>query len=65
MQNSSVGSLLRERAGLQLDDLMVRNTDYELDRAGVTETLSWAQLYQRTLNVPHEVTRHGAVGTGP
>ena len=29
MQNSSVVSLLRERAGLQPDDLAFRYTDYE------------------------------------
>jgi acyl-CoA synthetase (AMP-forming)/AMP-acid ligase II len=62
MQNSSVVYLLRERAGLRLDDLAFRYTDYEQEWAGVTETLSWAQLYQRTLNVAHEVERHGAVG---
>lgn len=59
---SSLVSLLRERAGLQPDDLAFRYTDYEQDWAGITETLSWAQLYQRTLNVAHAVRRHGAVG---
>lgn len=62
MQNSSVVSLLRERAGLQPDDVAFRYADYENDWAGVTETLTWAQAYQRTRNVAHEVTRHGAVG---
>ncbi|HWT50065.1 MAG TPA: fatty-acid--AMP ligase FAAL21/FadD21 [Mycobacterium sp.] len=62
MQNSSVVSLLRERAGLQPDDLACRYTDYEQDWAGVTETLTWAQAYQRSLNVAHEVKRHGAAG---
>jgi fatty acid CoA ligase FadD21 len=31
MQNSSVMSILCERAGLQPDDLAFRYTDYELD----------------------------------
>lgn len=62
MQNASVVSLLRERAGLQPDEIAFRYTDYEHDWAGITETLTWAQLYQRTLNVAHEVRRHGAVG---
>jgi fatty acid CoA ligase FadD21 len=62
MQNSSVVSLLRERAGLQPDDVAFRYTDYEEEWAGVSETLSWAQLYQRSLNVAHAVKRHGAVG---
>lgn len=62
MPNASVVSLLRERAGLQPDDVAFRYTDYEQDWAGVTETWTWAQLYQRTLNVAHEAKRHGAVG---
>jgi fatty acid CoA ligase FadD21 len=38
MQNSSVISRLRERGGLQPDDLAFRYTDYEQDWTGVTET---------------------------
>lgn len=62
MQHSSVVSLLRERAGLQPDDVAFRYTDYEQDWTGVTESLTWAQLYRRTLNVAHEITRHGDTG---
>ncbi|GAB1815961.1 fatty-acid--AMP ligase FAAL21/FadD21 [Mycobacterium sp. MUNTM1] len=62
MQSSSVVSLLRERAALQPDDVAFRYTDYEQNWAGIAETLTWAQLYQRTLNVAHEVKRHGATG---
>jgi fatty acid CoA ligase FadD21 len=62
MHSSSVLSLLRERAGLQADDVVFSYTDYEQDWAGVRETLTWGQLYQRTLNVAHEVRRHGSVG---
>jgi fatty acid CoA ligase FadD21 len=62
MQNSSVVSLLRERAGLQPDDAAFAFTDYEQDWTGVREILTWAQLYQRTLNVAHEVRRHGSIG---
>jgi fatty acid CoA ligase FadD21 len=62
MQNTSVLSLLRERAGLQPDDMAFSFTDYEQDWAGVRETLTWAQLYQQTLNVAHEIRQHGSVG---
>lgn len=62
MQSSSVVGLLRERAGLQPDDLAFRYTDYEQDWAGVTETLTWGQLYRRTLTVAHEVRRHAGTG---
>lgn len=61
MQNSSVLSFLRERAGLQPDDEAFSFTDYEQDWAGVRKTLTWAQLYQRTLNVAHELRRHGSI----
>jgi fatty acid CoA ligase FadD21 len=62
MQSSSVISLLRERAGLQPDDAAFGYTDYEQDWAGTTETLTWAQLYRRSLNVAHAVRRHGEAG---
>lgn len=62
MQHSSVVSLLRERAGLQPDDLAFRYTDYAQDWTGVTESLTWAQLYRRTLNVAHETKRRGSTG---
>jgi fatty acid CoA ligase FadD21 len=62
MQYSSVLSLLRERASVQPHDLAFTYTDYEQDWAGVSDTLTWTQLYRRTLNVAHEVMRHGAVG---
>ncbi|RFD24537.1 acyl-CoA synthetase [Mycobacterium uberis] len=62
MQNPSVLSLLRERAVLQPDDVAFSFTDYEQDWTGVHETLTWAELYQRTLNVAHELRRHGSMG---
>jgi fatty acid CoA ligase FadD21 len=62
MQSTSALSLLRERAGLQPDDAAFSFTDYEQDWAGSNTTLSWGQLYQRTLNLAHEVKRHGAAG---
>ncbi len=47
---------------MQPHDLAFTYTDFEQDWAGVSETLSWAQVYQRALNIAHEVTRHGSVG---
>ena len=58
----SVLSVLRERAGLQPDDNAFTYTDYELDWAGVAESLTRSQLYRRTLNVAHELNLHGSVG---
>jgi fatty acid CoA ligase FadD21 len=62
MQEPTVLSLLRERAGLQPDDVAFAFTDYEHDWAGVREVLTWSQLYQRTLNVAREVKQHGSAG---
>lgn len=42
MSDSSVLSLLRERAGLQPDDAAFTYIDYEQDWAGITETLTWS-----------------------
>ena len=62
MPDVSILSVLRERAGLTPDDLAFTFTDYDQDWDGVAESLTWAQLYRRTLNVAHEVSRHGAPG---
>ena len=62
MPQPSILSVLRERAGLQPDDTAFTYTDYEQDWAGVAESLTWSQLYRRTLNVAHEVRRHGSAG---
>jgi fatty acid CoA ligase FadD21 len=62
MLNSSVLSLLRERAGLQPDDTAFTYVDYEQDWAGVADSLTWSQVYRRTLNVAQEVRRHGSAG---
>ena len=60
MPEPSVLSVLRERASLQPDDTAFTYTDYEQDWAGVAEGLTWSQVYRRTLNVAHEVRRHGS-----
>ncbi len=62
MPEVSILSVLRERAGLTPDDLAFTFTDYDRDWDGGTESLSWSQLYRRTLNVAHEVARHGSPG---
>ena len=61
MFEPSVLSVLRERASLQPNDTAFTYTDYEQDWAGVAESLTWSQVYRRTLNVAQELRRH-AVG---
>ena len=62
MPDASILSVLRERAGLTPDDVAYTFTDYDHDWDGVTESLTWAQLYRRTLNVAHELRMHGVPG---
>ena len=58
----SLLSLLHGRASLRPDDVAFTYTNYENDWAGVPESLTWSQLYRRTLNVARELSLHGSVG---
>jgi long-chain fatty acid adenylyltransferase FadD28 len=59
---TSILALLCERASLQPDDTVFTFIDYEQDRAGVAESLTWSQLYRRTLNVADALRRCGSTG---
>ena len=62
MGDTSIIELLCERAGLQGEDTAVTFLDYDKDWAGVAESLTFAQLYRRTLNVARELNRYGSPG---
>ncbi len=62
MGEVSILSVLRERASVTPDGLAFTFTDYDRDWDGTAESLTWSQLYRRTLNVAHEVGKHGAPG---
>lgn len=62
MSNASILTVLRERAGAMPDDRAFTFTDYDRDPAGVEETLTWAQLYRRTLNMAEQVGQYGSPG---
>jgi long-chain fatty acid adenylyltransferase FadD28 len=55
-------TLLRERASLQADRTAFTFIDYEQDWAGITESLTWSQLYRRVLNLAQELRLHGSTG---
>jgi long-chain fatty acid adenylyltransferase FadD28 len=59
---TSVPAVLRERASVQPNDPAFTYIDYDRDWAGVTETLTWSQMYRRALNVAHELSRCAATG---
>jgi fatty acid CoA ligase FadD28 len=60
--DTSILELLCERAGLQGDDPAVTFIDYEQDWSGVAETLTFSQLYRRTLNVARGLQQRGSAG---
>src|SRR5690349_24478451 len=62
MRNFSLPAVIRERASLQPNDVAFTFIDYEQDWDGVAESLTWAQLYRRTLNVAHQLRFCGATG---
>src|SRR5271166_7022321 len=59
---TSIPAVLRERASLQPNETAFTYVDYEQDWAGVAESLTWSQLYRRTLNVAQELKACGSTG---
>ncbi len=62
MTESSILTVLRERASLKPNNTAFTFLDYQQDWLGVTESLTWSQLYRRVLNVAGELSACGAVG---
>src|ERR1700761_590908 len=58
----SLPTLLQQRASRQPDAAAYPFIDYELDPAGLAETITWSQLYRRTLVVAQELRRCGSPG---
>lgn len=59
---SSLPEVLRERASLQPNDIVFTFIDYEQDWDGVAASLTWAQLYRRSVNLANELRRHATTG---
>ncbi len=59
---SSVPNVLRERASLQPNDTAFTYIDYDQSWDGVEETLTWSQLYRRTLNLAAQLKQSGSAG---
>ncbi|OBK38996.1 acyl-CoA synthetase [Mycobacterium sp. 1245111.1] len=60
MAELTIPSVLRERASLQPNEKAFTFVDYEQDWDGVAETITYSQLYRRSLNVAQEVRKYGA-----
>ena len=59
---SSVPTMLRERANLQPTDTAFTFIDYQLDPAGYAESLTWSQVYRRAVNVAEQLRPCGSAG---
>lgn len=59
---TTLPALLRERAFLQPDDIALTFMDYDQDWDGVALSLTWPQLYRRTVNLAREL---GSCGSAP
>ncbi|WP_421840157.1 AMP-binding protein [Mycobacterium sp.] len=59
---SSLPNVIRERASLQPNDAAFTFIDYEQSWDGVEETLTWSQLYRRTLNLAAQLREFGSTG---
>lgn len=62
MPTASILTVLRERAGSTPDDRAFIFTDYDRDPNGIVETLTWSQVYRRTLNMAEQVSQYGSPG---
>ena len=58
----SIPAVLRERASLQPNDTAFTFLDYEHDWEGVPESLTWSQVYRRTLNLAQQLRLCSSTG---
>jgi long-chain fatty acid adenylyltransferase FadD28 len=57
-----IPAILRSRAYLQPDDTAFTFVDYERDRNGVVESLTWSQVYLRAVSVAQALRAYGSAG---
>jgi long-chain fatty acid adenylyltransferase FadD28 len=59
---SSILTVLRERASLKPNNTAFTFFDYQQDWLGIAESLTWSQLYRRVQNVAGELSVCGSIG---
>lgn len=62
MIEASIPAVLRERAGLQPDDVAVTYLDYDTHWDGEAQSLTWMQLYRRASGVAQALSTAGSTG---
>ena len=58
----SITAMLEDRAQQQPDDIAYTFIDYEVDPAGLAESLTWSQVHQRTQVVAEKLSKCGSPG---
>lgn len=58
----SILTVLRERAGLQGDDVAVTYVDYDQNETDAAQSVTFSQLYRQALNVARELQGFGSTG---
>ncbi|VBA61057.1 AMP-binding protein [Mycobacterium attenuatum] len=59
---ASLSELLQDRASRQPEDVAYNFIDYEADPTGISETLTWSQVYQRVQVIAEELSTCGSIG---
>jgi acyl-CoA synthetase (AMP-forming)/AMP-acid ligase II len=59
---SSIPAVLRERASLQPHDVAFTYLDFDKDAQGVPDSVTWAGLYRRTVNLADQLRACAEVG---
>jgi fatty acid CoA ligase FadD28 len=62
VMESSILTVLRERASLKPNNTAFTFIDYERDWLGVAQSLTWSQLYRRVQNVAAQLSVRGSIG---
>ncbi|QLL09629.1 type I polyketide synthase [Mycobacterium vicinigordonae] len=62
MLEASIPAVLHKCAGQRPNETAFTFIDYEQDPAGVAQSLTWSQVYRRTLNVAEKLKQCGSPG---
>ncbi len=62
LSEASIPAVLADRAQKQPDDTAYTFVDYEADPAGVSESLTWSEVYERSLVVADKLAKIGSPG---
>jgi long-chain fatty acid adenylase/transferase FadD26 len=62
LSEASIPAMLADRARQQPDDIAYTFVDYEIDPAGVSESLTWSEVHERAQIVAEKLARCGSPG---